>query len=174
METMNDHNCATSRTEAFATAENPFHFTDSGLPNVYLIGIKYFTCECGRVVAEIPAVKQLMKLIARDLVESSQSLAGPEIRFLRKRLGRKAIEFSKELGVSAETLSRLESGKQALTEPMDKLIRLVYAASSEDIDLMRCVMNTIQSWLMAWSVRVADQKIVKKIDDNEWSNALAA
>jgi putative zinc finger/helix-turn-helix YgiT family protein len=174
METMTDHNCVTSRAERFATEESPFHFVDSGLPNVYLIGIKYFTCECGRVVAEIPATKQLMKLIARDLVKSSQSLTGSEIRFLRKRLGKRATEFSKELGIESETLSRLENGKQPLKEPMDKLIRLVYAVSSEDLELLRGVMNTVNSWLVAWSERTGEQKIVKRIDDNEWSNALAA
>ena len=30
-------------TEHLATDQNPFHFTDSGLDNVYLVGIKYFT-----------------------------------------------------------------------------------------------------------------------------------
>src|ERR1035441_4255646 len=77
-------------TEHLATDQHPFHFTDSGLDNVYLVGIKYFTSPDGRVVAEIPALKQLMRLIARDLVLSKSDLTGPEVRFLRKRLGKKA------------------------------------------------------------------------------------
>jgi len=98
MEKMKDHNCQAHRVEKFATAEAPFHFVDSGLPNVYLVGIKYFVCECGEVVAEIPAVKQLMQLIARDLVLCPLDLTGVELRFLRKRLGKKATEYCKYLG----------------------------------------------------------------------------
>lgn len=89
MEKMTDHSCMARRVEKLATVEQPFHFADSGLPNVYLVGIKYFVCDCGSVVAEIPAVKQLMQLIARDIVESSSDLTGAEVRFLRKRLGKR-------------------------------------------------------------------------------------
>ena len=58
------------RKEYFATEEKPFHFVDSGLDNVYLIGIKYFVDENGHKIAEIPALQQLMQLIARDIVLS--------------------------------------------------------------------------------------------------------
>jgi len=62
---------------------------DCGLSDVYLVGIRYFVCECGETVAEIPAIRQLLSLIARDLVEKPKALAPEEIRFLRKRLGKK-------------------------------------------------------------------------------------
>lgn len=175
METMTKHDCLASRVEKFATEAEPFHFLDSGLPNVYLVGIKYFVCECGRVVAEIPAVKQLMGLIARDLVESNTSLTNDEIRFLRKRLGKKANDFAKELGIKPEHLSRLENGRVPIPEPLDKLIRMIYAMSAEDLDLLRNVAIMVKSWLITWTKRTTELKIVKKIDqDNEWSNALAA
>ncbi len=35
-------------TEHFATDDQPFHFVDSGLDNVYLVGIKYFTDPDGK------------------------------------------------------------------------------------------------------------------------------
>src|ERR1035438_545344 len=98
MEMTQNHNCRNSRTEKFATAEEPYHFVDSGLPNVYLVGIRYFHCECGQDLADIPAMKQLLNLIARDLVEKTSALSGAEIRFLRKRLGQKAADFSRQLG----------------------------------------------------------------------------
>jgi len=174
METMNTHDCQTYRTEQFATAEEPFHFIDSGLPNVYLIGIKYFVCDCGSIVAEIPALKPLMRLIARDLVESHESLTGDEVRFLRKRLGKKASDFAKEVGIEPETLSRMENGKQGISEQLDKLIRLFYAVSANDSELLEQVKKMISSWLASWTARNVDTKIVKRIEDNEWSNAIAA
>ena len=39
MEMMRNHDCQDCRVEKLATVEEPFHFVDSGLPNVYLIGI---------------------------------------------------------------------------------------------------------------------------------------
>jgi DNA-binding transcriptional regulator YiaG len=176
MERMTEHNCIASRVERFATYEDPFHFIDSGLPNVYLIGIKYFVCEkCGAVVAEIPAMKQLMTVIARDLVESNSSLTNDEVRFLRKRLGKKASDFAKELGITPDHLSRLENDRLSIPEPLDKLIRLVYAVSAGDSQLLNSVMQMVQSWLLTWTKRTTQKVIMKKIDDNEWSNvALAA
>lgn len=174
METMNTHDCQKCRVEKFATVDEPFHFLDSGLPNVYLIGIKYFVCDCGSAAAEIPAVKPLMRLIARDLVESHESLTGEEVRFLRKRLGKKASDFAKEVGIEPETLSRMENGKQGISEPLDKLIRLFYAVSANDAELLEQVRKIFDSWLSSWTARNSDTKIVKRIDDNEWSNAIAA
>lgn len=158
------------RAEHLATDENPFHFVDSGLPNVYLVGIKYFTYEDGRSVAEIPAIKQLMKLIARDLIERPDSLSGAEIRFLRKRLGKRAVDFAKDLGVEAETLSRYENDWNQPSESVDKLIRLLYAVSSDDPELSHQIKPIMESLLAAWKAGPKEVKIVKKIDNNEWSD----
>lgn len=76
----------------------PYHFTECGLPGVWLSGIRYFECpSCGAQSAEIPAVSQLLALIARALVEKESKLTGAEIRFLRKRLGKKAVEAGLQL-----------------------------------------------------------------------------
>jgi putative transcriptional regulator len=174
METMKEHSCNDRRAKRLATKRAPFHFVDCGLPNVYLVGIRYFVCECGKTVAEIPAAKQLMASIARDLVESNQALTGDEIRFLRKRLGKKATDFARELGIESEHLSRLENGKKPVAEPMGKLIRLVYAVSANDSELLNRVVQMVGSLLVSWSKREENLKIVKKIDENEWSDAIAA
>src|SRR6185503_8133350 len=103
-----------------ATANKPYNFSESGLPDVQLIGIRYIECkECGRKAAEIPALKQLLQVIARDLVRRPISLSGEEIRFLRKRLGKKQAEFASEVGIEPETLSRIETGSQSAGERTD-------------------------------------------------------
>jgi len=168
------HICKNARTEKFATPEKPFHFVDSGLPNVYLVGIKYFVCECGGVVAEIPAIKQLMQLIARDIVTSPLDLTGNEIRFLRKRLGKKAADYSRYLGFTPESLSRVENGKQAVSIQAQKLARLSYCVFSEDPHLVECAKSILQSILE----EIKSQKktrIVLEMDDNqEWREHVAA
>jgi len=163
------------RVEKLATAEEPFHFVDSGLPNVYLVGIKYFVCECGSTVAEIPAIKQLMQLIAHDLVLSPLNLTGPELRFLRKRLGKKAADYCKYLGLEPETLSRIESGKQAFSIQSQKLARLSYCVFSEDPRLVECARTILQSILEEIKSKQKKTKIILQMDTNqEWRELKAA
>jgi DNA-binding transcriptional regulator YiaG len=175
MEKMTEHSCMAHRVEKFATAKEPFHFLDSGLPNVYLVGIKYFVCEDGSIVAEIPAVKQLMQLIARDVVLSPRKLTGPELRFLRKRLGKKASEFCKFLGVGPETLSRAESGKKPISTQSQMLARLSYCVMSEDPHLSECARMILQSLLEQIEKTQKKAKIVLQMSSNrEWQELKAA
>jgi transcriptional regulator with XRE-family HTH domain len=162
------------RQEVLATADQPFHFTDSGLPNVYLIGIKYFQCPCGRVTAEIPAIKRLLELIAKDLIEKPEALTGEEVRFLRKRLGKKAKDFAAEVGVEPETLSRIENGHLVVAQQTDKLIRADYLLSAESplVEQMRKGwLEVLKSWKEAHE---PSGKIVAKVTNNEWASARAA
>ena len=85
------HDCAKSLKRHLATNARPYHFLDSGLPNVYLIGVTYWTCtECGAPWAEIPAPEQLMNVIGELIVMKPGMLTGQEIRFLRKRGGQES------------------------------------------------------------------------------------
>jgi DNA-binding transcriptional regulator YiaG len=128
--------------EKTATAKAPYHFVDSGLPNVYLVGISYWVCkECGKQRAEIPFLKDLMVKIGRAVVRQEAPLNNAEIRFLRKRLGKKSSEFAKIVGVTPEHLSRLESADgYSTSESADKLIRVYYSLLSGD-EMLRDTMN---------------------------------
>jgi len=174
MERALTHECdRTTMREFEATISEPYHFTDSGLNHVYLIGIKYYKCVCGQTLADIPAIKQLLSLIARDLVEKSDALAGEEIRFLRKRLRKKQIDFAKELGIRPETLSRIETGEIHANERTDKLLRLSYVIQSED-PLLSEVRSAILEMLASWKRCRKPSKIVATVKDNEWESKLAA
>jgi DNA-binding transcriptional regulator YiaG len=156
------------RTEHLATGDKPFHFIDSGLPNIYLIGVKYFVYQDGRLVPEIPAIKQLMQLIARDLIEQEEALTGEEIRFLRKRLGKKQTDFARDIGIEAQTLSRCENGHQKLGETSDKLIRLYYAFSSLDDINLADLRKELKEMLSEWhDIQYAQKKPLVAIVTNE-------
>src|SRR5947209_6132266 len=160
-----------TRTEHIATRETPFHFVDSGLPNIYLIGITYYKYSSGRVVAEIPAIKQLMQLIARDLIEKPTALSGEEIRFLRKRLGQKQVVFAKAIGIEQETLSRAENGHQQLSESNDKLIRVIYIATSVDDEHLNDLRKELLKLLTGkWHnvTQAPPKKRVAKVTNDEW------
>jgi DNA-binding transcriptional regulator YiaG len=159
------------RTEHIATMDKPFHFVDSGLQNIYLVGIRYFTYSDGRVVPEIPAIKKLMQLIARDLIEQEEPLIGDEIRFLRKRLGQKQTDFARAIGIEPETLSRCENGRQKLGESNDKFIRFYYALSALDDSVLSEVRQKLKQMLFEWHEKQfeSDKKpVVAKVTNEEW------
>jgi putative zinc finger/helix-turn-helix YgiT family protein len=115
---------------------------------VYLSGTKYETCKsCGYQRASIPAVKQLMQVIAGAVVNSDAALTGPEIRFLRKRLGKKSAEFAKLISVGIEEVSRWENGHVTPSRSADKLIRVFYSMVSGDRRLTDCMNKNIDEWL---------------------------
>jgi transcriptional regulator with XRE-family HTH domain len=84
------------------------------------------------------------------------------------------VDFSKDIGLDAATLSRIENDRQQPSESIDKLIRLLYAVSSDDPELIDQVKAILDSLLAAWKLGPSDVKIVKKIDNNEWSDVRLA
>ncbi len=169
--TAETHECSRrTRQEFRATMDEPFHFLSCGLPNVFLVGIRYFRCECGEHLADIPAIKQLLNLIGRDLAEKESALSGAEIKFLRKRLGQKATDFAKQIGLEPETLSRIENDHIPVSERTDKLVRLYYAVAAKDPQLLGEMQAGLHQRLMTWQRTVLPPKrIVAAIKDNEWT-----
>ena len=144
------HDCTKKLKQHIATKTKPYHFLDSGLPNVYLIGIKYWICsECGAQSAEIPAPEQLMNVIGESVVMKPGMLTGLEIRFLRKRVGKKAADFAALINKTPEHFSKLETGALPLQEPTDKLIRLTYGLLSRDKGLLTRLAPKVEEWLNA-------------------------
>jgi DNA-binding transcriptional regulator YiaG len=158
-----EHDCKQRAKELRATADQPYRFLDSGLSNVYLAGIKYWTCaECAKHAAEIPALEQLMSVIAKAVVMKPALLSGEEIRFLRKRLARKAVEFAELINKTPEHFSKLENDQLPLPEETDKLIRFTYALLSGDKELFVAFAANAEAWLR--SIR---EKRTKRITLNK-------
>lgn len=122
--------CGEETTKVVATRKAPYHFTQSGLKNVYLAGITVEVCEkCGIESPIIPQIEQLHKAIASVLAGKPDLLSGEEIRFLRKIAGFPANKFAALLMMDAATLSRAENGHQSLGASSDKLARAVAMAA---------------------------------------------
>jgi putative zinc finger/helix-turn-helix YgiT family protein len=152
-----------------ATLKAPYHFVGSGLANVYLSGIQYRTCrKCGAQSADLPAIKQLLNVIAKAVVESDAPLTGAEIRFLRKRLGMKSSDFARLVGVSAEQVSRWENGHNPPERSADKLIRILYRALSGERKLHSTIHREIESWLAPRKRNGNVSEIRAKLQNHEW------
>jgi DNA-binding transcriptional regulator YiaG len=144
------HDCREKAEIKHATFEHPYHFVESGLPNVYLVGIDYRICSaCKLQAADIPALDDLMVKIARAVVRQESPLSGAEVRFLRKRLRKRSADLAKIIGVTPEHYSRLESVREEHNPSgsADKLIRVYYSLLSGDETLKDTMNSNIDAYM---------------------------
>lgn len=110
-----------------------YHYVESGLSDVHLHGLVQYRClKCGEVAVEIPKIKALHRLIARDIICKQEMLSGAEVRFLRKELGMKGKEVAEILAIEPETYSRWENGKQSVAPCHDRQLRLIYILNASE------------------------------------------
>jgi DNA-binding transcriptional regulator YiaG len=166
-----DHDCKHGLKQHTATPAKPYHFLDSGLSNVYLIGIKYWVCgKCGAQSAEIPAPEQLMNIIGESVVMKPGMLTGEEIKFLRKRVGKKSADFAVLINKTPEHFSKLETGALPLHEPTDKLIRLTYGLLMRDSELFERISAKVEEWLISINPgKKSPERIQIKKAGKSWS-----
>lgn len=107
-------------------ARKDYRFTESGLGNVLLKDIEVAICgTCGSEAPRIPSHDDLMRTIAVAIIDKPSELAGDEVRFLRKYLGKGIGEFAQVLGMDRSHLSRIENGVLAISRQTDRLVRTV-------------------------------------------------
>ena len=120
---MKCHECNSQMIEV----REEYHYTESGLSNVYLSNVCVYRCDCGEFFPSIPAVIKLNETIGRSIVKKKGGLTGEEIKYLRKNIGLSAKKFAEYLGVNQSTLSRWENEKQTIDKSNDRVVRMIYA-----------------------------------------------
>ena len=125
--------CGDCGGEAIVKKGQRYHYTESGLDNVYLNNIELRVCQsCGSTTPRIPKINELHSTIGIALALIPSPLSGKELRFLRQHLGFKAREWAALLRIDESTLSRWESGEQKIGAQSDSLIRLMYIRVIEE------------------------------------------
>lgn len=113
--------CGGSRSRRLITT---YRYLESGLSNVYLRNVHVSTClDCGKKAVRIPSIASLHRVLAIVLASSAARLTSSEIRFLRKSLAWSSRDFAAKIGVSVETVSRWENGKESMGVPAERLLR---------------------------------------------------
>jgi putative zinc finger/helix-turn-helix YgiT family protein len=126
------HDCKDYQCRRSATINRPFFFSWCELPNAYVIGIQYEECsKCGKVAGIFPAPVGLTETLKNVILRKPFQLTGPEIKYLRRSIRKKAVDFAEMIGVSPEQVSRWEHGHNLPEKSADKLIRLL-AADQKD------------------------------------------
>lgn len=104
-----------------------YHYTESGLPNVYLVNVDVYRCEqCGIEVASIPYPRELHLLIVTDTLRKPSPMTGDEFRFIRKTLMMQPKEFADLLAVETQAILDWQKAK-TLNRQSDSLVRFVVA-----------------------------------------------
>jgi putative zinc finger/helix-turn-helix YgiT family protein len=103
-------------------------YPESGLGNVQLGNVPVWVCPKGHEEVEIPAITELHELLAHLIIRKPASITGPEIKFLRRRIGIQAKDFAERIGLTPVALSRFETGRNHVSRRIDLLIRLSAAA----------------------------------------------
>ena len=106
-----------------------YHYTESGLRNVWLVnGYKTRTVDGHEAVA-IHDVDQLHQVIGKSLADKP-CLTGTELRFLRKEIGLSQTKLAELLGTTEQTVSLWERGRR-MPKAYDRLVRAIYLESIE-------------------------------------------
>ena len=69
--------------------------------------------ECGELYFDGPSLERFELRVAVELARSGEA-TGDVMRFMRKAAGLRALELAELLGVTAETVSRWETGRQPM------------------------------------------------------------
>ena len=110
-----------------------YHFTESGLSNVYLGNIYLDYCPHHKevMVPEISRMQELLAVIFVDVILNPQPLSGEDLRFLRQSNDLTQVELSQLLGVSPNTVARWERGKLCFDAATDLNIRRVILSQAD-------------------------------------------
>ena len=122
---------------------NPYHYTESGLDNIYLLNGVNSIEEDGDTFTSINDLEQLHLQIAKTLVEKHSPLEAKEFKFLRVELNLSQKALAELLGVDSQTVARWEKGETTIPRGSDVLLRAYYLESQAEDSKIALLLNTL-------------------------------
>jgi len=144
-----------------------FHYKDCGLDNVWLKnGFNEIETEYGPAIS-IFNLEGLHSTIGMQIIECNALLNGKEIRFLRKEMDLSQKHLGEILGVSEESIRGWEKGRNKITAPSDKLIRILYKEHETGDGMIRDALERLSQM----NVEDHCRKIELESTDQGWKTA---
>jgi len=100
-----------------------YHYTECGLQNVYIHGMSPIIDDDGDEVIEVRSVNKLHAEISRGIVQHQKGISGPELRFLRTRIGLTQDELAKLVHRDKQTVGRWERSENEIDSTSETVIR---------------------------------------------------
>jgi len=100
-----------------------YHYTESGLPNVYIAGLRPMTDDDGDEVITINFVNLLHREIARGIVSHEKGMSPDELRFLRTEMGITQSELAAMVHRDKQSIGRWERGECSIEGSAETVIR---------------------------------------------------
>ncbi len=104
-----------------------YHYTESGLSNVYIEGLEFAVDDDGDEVIHIPFVAALHVEIVRGIVLQKGTMGADQIRFVRTELGMTQSDLGSILGVTGLTVGRWEREECPMDKSNETLLRKMAA-----------------------------------------------
>lgn len=144
--------------------KNAYHYTFSGLDNIYLLnGYEITHTEYGDAVS-IQDVDGLHRMISDTIINKPRRLLPAEYKFLRKEMKLSQVMLGQMLGVTDQTVARIEKGETEADVPYEAIFR---ALANEIIRKQRSEITAIINEI---NVRndAKNHDLLLKIDNNKW------
>jgi len=101
-----------------------YRYTESGLDNVAIRGVRFPTDDAGEECIIIQNINGLHKAIAHVIVTRRSSMNGKELRFLRTELGMTQAELASMLHREPLAVSRWERAESPIDANAETIVRL--------------------------------------------------
>jgi transcriptional regulator with XRE-family HTH domain len=149
-----------------ATYEEPYYYSESGLPNIRLVNIPVYSCpKCSVESADIPNMDGLHRLIAKDIILTPLPMTGRELRFLRKEANLTLAEFSEMIGVDPKTIGNREKA-DVLTRQTDLVARVTLTGAlwkdGEQVEVLTQLLEMVK---YDWEPESANEKTAPEVAD---------
>jgi len=100
-----------------------YHYTESGLANVYIEGLNPMIDDDGDEVIQIPAINELHRAIAQGIVCHEKGMSPEELRFLRTEMGLTQSELAQLVHRDKQSVGRWERGECPMEGAVETVIR---------------------------------------------------
>lgn len=121
----------------------PYHYTESGLDNIYLLNGVHTIEEDGNTYTSINDLEQLHLQIAKTLIDKHSPLEAKEFKFLRVELNLSQKALAELLGVDSQTVARWEKGETTIPRGSDVLLRAYYLESQAEDSKIGLLLKTL-------------------------------
>lgn len=148
----------------------PYHYTESGLLNVYIEGIVVEVDDDGDEIITIPAINDLHHVIATGIIRHAKGMSGDELRFLRSEMGLSQAELAGLVHRDKQSIGRWERGEVELDSASEAVIRRMA------IEKLRLPVKAGIDELSRWSVPTVEEQPIRiqKHDNDKVSYELLA